>query len=69
MNLFGKSVKEVNIILDIIRDSIAQLNDEINQISAVIQEQAASTQRILEPIHDLIKITNQLRKLSKDLVK
>lgn len=65
----SNSVKDINSIIDIIKNSITQLHDEINQISAVTQEQAASSQKILNSIQDLIEISTQLRELSKELVK
>lgn len=65
----SNSVKDINSIIDIAKNSIVQLHDEINQISALTQEQAASAQEILNSIQDMVEISTQLRELSKDVVK
>lgn len=65
----NSSVREVNSIINIVKSSIVQLSEEITQISAVSQEQAASTQKIMASIHGLDKVSDQLTEFSKWLVK
>ncbi|MBF7083863.1 chemotaxis protein [Desulfallas sp. Bu1-1] len=68
-NRTNNSTKEINSIINLVKSSIESLSDQITEISAVSQEQAASTQKIMASIQDLDKMCTQLAELSTELVK
>jgi len=65
----NSSVSDINNIINTIRNNIVQMSDEITQISAVCQEQAAYSQKIMASINDLEKVSLQLEELSKEIIK
>lgn len=63
------SVKDIKEIIAVIKGHIEALAGQISDISAVTEEQAASSQDIIGFIQQLDEVTAELRGLAEDLVK
>lgn len=63
------SVKDIKEIIAVIKSHIEALAGQISDISAVTEEQAASSQDIIGFIHQMDEITGELKALAEDLVK
>lgn len=63
------SVKDIKEIISIIKSHIEALASQISEISAVTEEQAASSQGVMGYINDLDGITGELKELAEEMVK
>lgn len=63
------SVKDIKEIISVIKSHIEVLASQISEISAVTEEQAASSQGVMGYIHELDGITGELKELAEEMVK
>ncbi|MHB8916418.1 MAG: methyl-accepting chemotaxis protein [Desulfocucumaceae bacterium] len=63
------SVKDIKQIISIIKGHIEALATQISEISAVTEEQAASSQSVMSFVNKLDEITGQLKELAEELAK
>lgn len=63
------SVKDIKEIIGLIKGHIEELATQISEISAVSEEQAASSQSVMSFIQNLERLSGDLKTLSEELVK
>lgn len=62
------SVKEIAEILELIKNAVSELNDNIYQIAAVSEQQTAFAEEIASSIEQVSRMANELSELAEKLV-